>query len=415
MKRSWRSSPLLEVALAALSEYAPDALVRRALARPRGAVAGDGPVVVVAVGKAATPMAEAAVDALGTRVRRALVVHAEGARGPVARRGLTVCAAPHPVPDARSVDAAERALRLVAGAKCPVLVLLSGGASSLLAAPAQGLSFQQKRTVVASLLSSGAPITDINLVRRHLSRVKGGGLLRAAYPSPVHTLIVSDVIGGRRTDVGSGPSLPSPAGLRAAQRAIARWLGSWPGGIPLSACVGPRDREAALATSELLLSPELFARRVATWLTQRLAPSQLTVGDPLVGDVDEAAAWLTTASRALERGEVRVFPSECTLRLPQLASQRGRGGRASHLAARVGPRLPAGVSLLCLATDGVDGASGHAGAWVRREDFPSAPRVRAALRAFDTGALHEALGTSVAVPKGHNLADLVVLARDPAR
>jgi glycerate 2-kinase len=405
--------PLLEVALAALSEYAPDALVRGALARPRGVLAGDGPVVVVAVGKAATPMGEAALGALGGRVRRALVVHPEGAPGPRARRGLSVCDAPHPVPDARSVAAADRALRLVAGAGCPVLVLLSGGASSLLASPSPGLSFQQKRTVVASLLSSGAPIADINLVRRHLSRVKGGGLLRAAYPSPVHTLILSDVIAGRRSDVGSGPSLPSRAGLQAARRAVARWLGAWPGGIPLSPCVGPRDREAAGATSELLLSPELFARRVARRLEARLGPgTSVTVGDAFTSDIHEVAPELVAASRALAAGEARVFASECTLRLPQLASERGRGGRASHLAALVGPRLPSGVSLLCLATDGVDGASGHAGALVRREDFTAASRLREALRGYHTGALHDALGTSVVVPRGHNLADLVVLARD---
>lgn len=409
-----RGSPLLEVALAALAEHAPDALVRRALGPPRGALAGDGPVVVVAVGKAATPMGEAALEALGARVRRALVVHPEGAPGPRARRGLSVREAPHPVPDARSVAAAERALRLVAGAGCPVLVLLSGGASSLLASPSAGLSFQQKRTVVASLLSSGAPITDINLVRRHLSRVKGGGLLRAAYPSPVHTLIVSDVIGGRRSDVGSGPSLPSRAGLRAAQRAVARWLGSWPGGIPLSPCVGPRDREAEGATSELLLSPELFARRVAARLGARLGPrSAVRVGAAFINDIEQVASQLAAEARALAPGEARVFPSECTLRLPQLTSERGRGGRASHLAALVGPRLPRGVSLLCLATDGVDGASGHAGALVRRGDLPAASRVRQALRAYDTGALHDAHGTSVTVPRGHNLADLVVLARDP--
>lgn len=371
-------------------------------------------MVILAAGKAATPMADEALAVLGPRVHRALVVHPEGTAAPHPRRGLTACEAPHPVPDARSVDAAERALRLVASAGCPVLVLLSGGASSLLAAPSPGLSFQQKRTIVASLLSSGAPITDINLVRRHLSRIKGGGLLRAAHPSPVHSLILSDVLGGRRSDVGSGPSLASPAGLRAAQRAVAKWLGPWPGGIPLTACVGPRDPAAERATSDLLLSPELFARRVALRLRAHLGPdARVRVGTVFMSNIEDVAAQLAALGPALERGEAWVFPSECTLRLPQLGSERGRGGRASHLAALVGPKLPAGVSLLCLATDGVDGASGHAGALVRREDFAGASsRVREALRAYDTGALHDALGTSVVAPRGHNLADLVVLVRD---
>ncbi len=405
------SHPGLTAVLAALEAAAPGVLVRRALLRR----APPGPLVVVAVGKAATPMADAALEVLGDRVARTLVVHPEGTQGPRARRGLTACVAPHPVPDARSVEAGARALDLVAGARGPVLVLLSGGASALLAAPAPGLTFHRKRTVVASLLVSGAPIAEVNLVRRHLSSVKGGGLLRAAYPSPVHTLVVSDVIGGRRSDVGSGPSLPSPRGLRAARAAVARWLGDWPGGVGLTRCVGPSDPEARHVTSELLVSPEGLARDV----TRRLRRAGLHAlrCDPLVQEIGDAAESVlrhATELVAYAGPAARVFASETTLRLPRLAGERGRGGRASHLAALVGPRLPAGVSLLCLATDGVDGSSGHAGALVERSHFAQQGRaLREALRDFNTGALHEALGTAVRVPLGNNLTDVVVLVRDP--
>ena len=115
-------------------------------------------------------------------------------------------------------------------------------------------------------------------------------------------------------------------------------------------------------------------------------------------------------AEALEPGEIRVFASECTLALPPAP---GRGGRAGHLAALVGPRLPKGVQLVCLATDGRDGSSGYAGASVRCESFRGALReTRRAWLLADTGPLHERLGTALHVPLGHNLADVIVLARD---
>jgi glycerate-2-kinase len=156
-----------------------------------------------------------------------------------------------------------------------------------------------------------------------------------------------------------------------------------------------------------LVSPESFARAVA----RRLAREGLLASScaPLSDEVTRVADRLLSFAAALEPGEIKVFASECTLALPVAP---GRGGRAGHLAAMVGPRLPKGVHLICLATDGRDGSSGYAGAHVTRDSFRGALReTRDALLRADTGPLHERLGTALHVPLGHNLADVLVLAR----
>lgn len=404
---------LVGLVLEELERASPKRLAARALTRD--ARRTDGPVVLVCAGKAASPMAEAAFEVLGERAVEACIVHPKGSPAPrltrPARRVSRIFAASHPLPDKRSVAAARAALELAerAPSECEIVVLVSGGASSLLCGPASPLGLEEKRRWVARLLSSGAPIDDVNLVRAHLSTIKGGGLLRAAFPRRVKTYVVSDVIGGALSDVGSGPSLPVRRGLRAARRIARRWLGpSEADGLQLQERVRVGSPEARHASATLLVSPESFARSIARRLRHegRAASSSA----PLADEVTRAAERLLSLAEALEPGEIRVFASECTLALP---SAPGRGGRAGHLAALVGPRLPEGVRLVCLATDGRDGSSGYAGASVRRASFRGALReTREALLRANTGPLHEHLGTALHVPLGHNLADVVVLARD---
>jgi glycerate 2-kinase len=397
-----------------LSDVAPEKLVHEALSRPTRATKvlatewGKTGLVVVAVGKAATSMMEGAHAALGPLVRRSAVVFPAGSPPP-RRPGQRSWLAPHPLPNERSVRAARGLVSLVRRARLPVLALVSGGASSLVAWPVKGISLEKKRSVVQALLASGAPIEDVNLVRRHLSRIKGGGLLRAAHPFPVHTLVISDVVAGRASDVGSGPSLPSPRGLRAARVAARRWLGAMADTLPLVPCVGPRDVEAVGSTHELLVSPERFARKVAHALAREGIMAAIAPAG--TGDLETVARRLLVLAGGMRGPSAVVLPAEPTLVLPQDGV--GEGGRASHLALRIGPHLPRGVRALVVATDGVDGTSGHAGALVRREAFVGrAAEVRSALSTFDTGTLASKLGVAITMPQGHNLTDLVVLVRD---
>ncbi len=396
---------LAEVVIATLGEVDPERVVRRRLLRSLPFDTSRG-VVVVAFGKAARPMIEGAYAALGASIRRSCVVIPEGTPRPAARRGLVVHEAPHPLPDERSVRAAKAVERLVRTSDFPVLALVSGGASSLVAWPNEGLSLEKKRQVVASLLGSGAPIQDVNLVRRHLSRVKGGGLLRALGGPHIHSLVISDVVGGRASDVGSGPSMASPSDVRHARTVAARWLGHTH--LPLQPCVGLADPLARRASHTILISPRSFAVRVARALARTGLGAR--VERAAASSLDALAIHLVARAHALASGEAIVLAAEPTLAVPRGA--RGRGGRASHLAVVVGPELPSGVTLLSLATDGVDGSSGHAGAEVSRATFRGNLRAaRHALATFDAGAFVCDLGVHVDVPRGHNLTDVILLAR----
>jgi hydroxypyruvate reductase len=181
-----------------------------------------GRTILLALGKAALPMARI-VERDWTRPLTGLAVTRHGSGE--ALRQIQVATASHPVPDASSVDAAERLLALAegAGAEDLVLVLLSGGASSLACLPAEGLALDEKQRLTADLLRSGAPIGEVNIVRRHLSRFKGGRLALAAAPARLVTLAVSDVVGDAPRDIGSGPTAADPTTIEEAKAILARY------------------------------------------------------------------------------------------------------------------------------------------------------------------------------------------------
>jgi len=252
---------------------------------------------------------------------------------------------------------------------------VSGGASSLLCAPAFGLSLGEKRTQVDALLRSGADIRAINAARRAMSRVKGGGLARAAAPRPVLTLVASDVLGGTPADVGSGPTVPAP-GTLAARRCRAR----------------------------IVAGPETLAARVAEGL--RRAGYDTRVLPPSGADVGVLASEYAALAASLPEGAALVRAAEPTLVVPDGA---GAGGRSCHLAALVARRLPDGVAFLAGASDGVDGSSSTGGACVARASF-STRAADDALARFATGDLHRAAATSLPfAPTGQNFSDVHVL------
>jgi len=290
---------------------------------------------------------------------------------------------------------------------------VSGGASALVCAPAPGITLRTKRAVTTTLLGSGASVQELNVVRKHLSRIKGGGLARAAGRNELRTLIASDVIAGTPADVGSGPSVPDPSRVAEARRVLRRFAPAF-ADVALVRTFAPSEARGRRLRAQVLASPEALALSVARHLRERglvvrvLAPSQASAEDL-------AAEYLARASRA--RGAfVRV--AEPSLTVPARA---GRGGRASHLAALVGRGLSPhrGVTFAAFASDGVDGRSSTGGAII---DEHFAARVEArlggaalarALARFDTGPLHRAVGTALpGAPTGHNLADLHVLLVD---
>ena len=188
-----------------------------------------GRLIVLAAGKAAGSMTEAAeahyLDTLKLAPARltGVAVARHGYGRPT--RVVSMIEAGHPVPDAAGLQAAERALALAdeAGADDLVLVLMSGGASANWIAPAHGVSFEDKQAVTRALLRSGAGIGEINTVRKHLSRIKGGRLARHAYPAKLVTIAISDVPGDDPAVIGSGPTVPDPSTLRDARAIVAKY------------------------------------------------------------------------------------------------------------------------------------------------------------------------------------------------
>jgi hydroxypyruvate reductase len=214
---------LAEIMAEALASVDPAASVRRYLRCEGSAVvvgdrryelSGDSRVIVVGGGKAGAPMAQAAYELLGDRIMAGLVVVKEGHLGTSGSQlgPITLCEASHPVPDQRGMDAAERMVQVLEGAREQdlVLVLLSGGASALMTLPALGVSLGDMQGLTGALLRCGASIGEINTLRKHCSRVAGGQLALYAAPAQVAALIVSDVVGSPLDVIASGPTVPDP-------------------------------------------------------------------------------------------------------------------------------------------------------------------------------------------------------------
>ncbi|MBX3232691.1 MAG: DUF4147 domain-containing protein [Labilithrix sp.] len=379
---------------AALAELHPTA-------RVAGALAGLEPleeVRLVAIGKAAPAMARGALMAWSQSIVETLVVTTDDTNA----AGLQVFRAGHPLPDARSVTAADLCFGVAARA-ASLLVLVSGGASALVCAPAPGVTLKDKRAVTQALLESGAPIADINVVRKHLSRIKGGGLARAAGGVPVYTLAMSDVVKGGLHDVGSGPSVGDPSTVAQARRVVARWAPKY-ADLPFV----KTGRTGANVGGDVVIAPADLARAMSSRLRQR--DITVRVLRPSDAPLERLAKEYLRAAKTLAPGHALVRVAEPSLTV----TGEGRGGRSTHLATLVGRQLPSGCIFAAFATDGVDGTSDTAGAVVDDTFVARAGEdaIVRALAAFDTGPLHLGLGTAVPTePTGHNLADLHVLVR----
>ncbi|NUO49711.1 MAG: DUF4147 domain-containing protein [Polyangiaceae bacterium] len=364
--------------------------------RVRLALRGVDASRVLAIGKTAPAMLAGALR----EHQEALLVVPDGISIGWSAPTTRIMISDHPLPTARSVAAAEAALAFVA--RGDVVALVSGGASSLVALPAQGIDLEKKRSIVDALLRAGVPVRDINVVRRHLSRVKGGQL-GAACTGRMLTLIASDVLSGGPEDIGSGPTVPDPTTVADARALLSR-VGL---DAPVVETIKPSDPRAQRLEHRFVARPEDFV----TKMREVLEAEGLTTFDlpPTEDDVESLAHAYAGLAASLVRGQALVRAAEPTVVVPVKHKQ---GGRSSHLAALAAPLLPEGVALLCGATDGVDGSSGGAGAVVTRTSFDAGAAASAA-RAFDTGKLHARAGTMLEStgPSGLNLCDIHVLVR----
>lgn len=413
---------LVRVVHQALGALELEARVAAALPRFRRQVRqARGGVYAVAIGKAAPAMAAGLLAEWGDALAQLLVVTTDGTNTlglaePQGAGRVKVIHAGHPLPDARSARAGERCLamaRACAEREGFLVVLVSGGASALVCAPSPGVRLVDKRDATRAMLSSGATIRDVNVVRKHLSRIKGGGLARSASPATVVTLVASDVIGGDASDVGSGPSV-GDASRASDARGLLRRYAPHLADLPLVR-TGPAPNAARPV---MVASPEELARVVRDELRARGLHVRLL--PPSQRPVEELARQYIAIASALEPGCAIVRAAEPSVTVPSpvikargvSGASRGSGGRSTHLATLVGRSLPRGALFLAAATDGVDGTSGTSGAIVDAtfRDAANLSSIDDAIDRFDTGALHLRAGSALSLrPTGHNLADLHVL------
>jgi hydroxypyruvate reductase len=337
----------------------------------------QGRIIVVGAGKASAAMA-AAVEAHWGEGLEGLVITRYGHGVPC--RSIEIVEAAHPVPDAAGQAAAARMGELVSGLTTDdfVLCLISGGGSALLAAPAPGLSLADKQDINRQLLASGAPIGEMNCVRKHLSALKGGRLAARAHPARVLSLVISDVPGDDPSTVASGPTVADPTTVADARAIIARYGLRLPPHVeaflamPQAETPKPGDARLAGVETRMVAAPMLSiaaAGQVATAAGYRM----IDLGDRVEGEAREVGRQHAQVALKTKGPAVIVSGGETTVTLKGT----GRGGRNSEYALALAIALDGatGISAIACDTDGIDGSQDNAGAMVAPDTLARARRL----------------------------------------
>jgi glycerate 2-kinase len=312
-------------------------------------------VRVLAIGKSAEPMVRAARRVLGGRITKALIISPKNSD--------------HPIPTVRSFRMGKRMQRFVLEGNEPLLCLISGGASSLAIVPVPGVTFRQKIRLNVKLLAAGTPIEKLNAARKKISAIKGGKLVENL-SRPVLSLIVSDVIGDRLDVIASGLTVPK--------------------------------RSKQNIRNVLLLPSSTVANQISPpgWIVRRRAK-------PIRGDAFRKGIAHGRRLRAMKGPLLFVSHGETTVHV----KGKGRGGRNLEFAMGVAKAISGTkhISLLSVATDGMDGTSKTGGAYVDETTWTRAPNPESALRENNTAELFHKLGDALpGNPTGINFADVQI-------
>src|SRR5690554_3758087 len=367
-----------------------------------------GRTIVIGAGKASAEMARA-LEKHWTGELSGVVVTRYGYAVPCER--IEILEAAHPVPDQAGLDAAERILETVQGLTEDDLVicLISGGGSALLPLPGEGITLEDKQAINRALLRSGANISEMNCVRRHLSQIKGGRLAAACHPARVVNLLISDVPGDNPMDIASGPTVPDPT-TREDARDILRRYGI---DVPAAAMryldsdagesVKPGDLRLAGNVTHLIATPQM-ALEAAAEVARKAGIAPVLLGDTIEGeakDVGKVFAGIThqvaTRGQPFARPGVILSGGETTVTV----KGEGRGGRNVEFLLSLAIELDGAPDVYALAgdTDGVDGLEEIAGAIATPDTLARAwkmgMRPRDALAENDGHGFFEKLGDSV--------------------
>ena len=331
-----------------------------------------GRLILLAAGKAAGSMAEVAegfyLDRLKLDPERlcGIAVARHGYGRPL--QIVTMIEAGHPVPDGAGLDAALRALEFADGATASdlVLVLMSGGASANWIAPVAGVTFADKQAVTRALLRSGATIGEINTVRKHLSRIKGGRLARHAYPAKLVTIAISDVPGDDPSAIGSGPTVPDPTTLTQARAIVAKYRLDLPTSVTAALTdannESPKTGDPVFAGSQFVLAARpADSLRAAEAAVRAAGYECMSLGDRVEGEAREVAAAHAKLARELRAKSARaVILSGGELTVTIRGQGRGGPNQEYALALAMGLAGMPAVAALAGDTDGTDGGAGAA-------------------------------------------------------
>jgi hydroxypyruvate reductase len=373
----------------ALDSIEPERLTREAISART-----DGPTTVIAIGKAAPAMCRGAASAIGDVTGICVTDHIEEVPS-----GVELLVGDHPIPGPRSFHAGEAVLEAVSRSTGRIIALISGGGSALCEHPAEGVAPEFVSEVSRVMLDTGASIQEMNLVRRHLSAIKGGGL-RAAAGRPIETYAISDVCGADPAVIASGPTIPQEADPEAALAAMQRMGVEVPTSVS-RALSKPRATSSVEAEVKVIADGHTAAQAMVDasrrlGIAAEVAPGWLSgpVGDALAGFMSNGGSGLRVAA-----GEPEVE-----------VEGGGSGGRNTH-AALLAAREIAGSETLfaAFATDGVDGNSGSAGAIVDGETINRGGDPAPRLASSDSATYLAGTGDLVVTgPTGTNVADLWV-------
>lgn len=351
---------------AAIAAALPDKTLPAYLPKPP-----KGRTLVVGCGKAAASMAKAVEDHWPGELS-GMVVTRYGYHVPTKK--IEVVEAAHPVPDAAGQEAAERMLKMVQGLSADdlVLFLVSGGGSALLPLPAPGLTLADKQAINKALLKSGANITEMNCVRKHLSAVKGGRLAAACAPAKVITLAISDIPGDDPAVIASGPTVADATTFADAAAILEKYGITEPKAVVdhLRAAKEetPKPGDPRLAKNELhMIAAPQMSLEAAAEIAHKAGVTPVILGDAIEGEAREVAMVHAGIARQVRRhGQPARTP--CVLlsggETTVTVRGKGRGGRNAEflLALAVALGGEAGIHALAGDTDGVDGTEDNAGA-----------------------------------------------------
>jgi hydroxypyruvate reductase len=369
----------------------------------------SGRCVVVGTGKSAASMAAALEAAWPDVALSGVVVTRYGHGVPTSR--IEVIESSHPVPDANSERGARRVLAAVQGLGPDdmVLALISGGGSALMALPAPGLTLADKQAVNRALLASGATISEMNCVRKHLSAIKGGRLAEAAAPARVVTLAISDVPGDDPAVIASGPTVPDATTFAEARALLARH-GITPSDavaahLAAGAAETPKPGSLPHASFRLIATPAM-ALEAAAAAARAAGITPLILGDALEGESREMGIVMAGIARSihshatpLPAPALLLSGGETTVSIGR--GPAGRGGRNTEFLLGLAVALGGAPGIWAIAgdTDGIDGTEDAAGAIVAPDTLARARAAgldpRAVLAAHDSYGLFDAIGDLV--------------------